>query len=504
MLSSARHVARRSLLRTAAVGGALLAASPWLVRLLARAQPSFGDARLIATTGWPPPGIITRQEWRADESIRKPGQAYDSTVQKLIVHHTVTPNSPPDPSATLRGVYEYHVSGEYIDIAYNFLIDERGGVYEGRWARDYPPDTVHNGELEDGRQIRGAHSLAHNSRTIGIAMLGTFSFASPPEVAVNALIEMLAWKCARWNINPLGASLYTNGNGETRALDNICSHRDVFATSCPGQPLWDRLPELRQRVANRLGVPFVGLATSSGTGYWIVSANGWTHSLGDAPRLGSFDGVPLARPIVGMASNAAGDGYWLVAGDGGVFSYGEAAFHGSTGGIKLNRPIVGMGSTPSGNGYWLVASDGGIFAFGDAGFHGSTGSITLNAPIVGMAPTPSGNGYWLVASDGGIFTYGDAVFSGSTGSIRLNRPIVGMACTPSGNGYWLVASDGGIFAFGDATFHGSTGSIRLSRPIVGMTRTASGLGYWLAASDGGVFAFGDAPFRGSAAVFAGP
>ena len=83
------------------------------------------------------------------------------------------------------------------------------------------------------------------------------------------------------------------------------------------------------------------------------------------------------------------------------------------GGMPLNRPIVGMASTPDGGGYWEVASDGGIFSFGDAQFYGSTGNIALNKPIVGMASTPDGRGYWMVASDGGIFSFGDAQFYGS-------------------------------------------------------------------------------------------
>ena len=92
-----------------------------------------------------------------------------------------------------------------------------------------------------------------------------------------------------------------------------------------------------------------------------------------------------------------------MASDGGIFSYGDAGFYGSTGGLPLNKPIVGMAATPDGGGYWLVASDGGIFSYGDAGFYGSTGGLPLNKPIVGMAATPDGGGYWLVASDGGIF-----------------------------------------------------------------------------------------------------
>ncbi len=210
-------------------------------------------------------------------------------------------------------------------------------------------------------------------------------------------------------------------------------------------------------------------------------------------------GAPAAstHPVVAIVATPSGTGYWLVGADGGVFSSGDAAFFGSTGALNLNQPIVGMAVTPSGGGYWLVGRDGGIFAFGDAGFYGSTGALRLNQPIVAMAATTTGKGYWLAAADGGIFAFGDATFSGSTGATKLNQPIVGLAVAPGSAGYWLVARDGGIFAFGRVAFYGSTGAMKLNQPIVGMASTTNGDGYWLAAADGGLFAFGTAPFHGS-------
>ena len=225
-------------------------------------------------------------------------------------------------------------------------------------------------------------------------------------------------------------------------------------------------------------------------------AGGGVSGYGQAATYGSFSGVTLASPAVGMAPTPSGNGYWVTAADGGVFALGDAGFHGSTGGIKIYAPVVGMAATPDGQGYWLTALDGGVFAFGDAGFHGSTGAMRLNQPIVGMAVTPDGGGYWLVASDGGIFAFGDAQFYGSTGNIRLNQPIVGMAATPEGRGYWMVASDGGIFAFGDAQFYGSAANQNIGASVTGIAPTHDGHGYWLVAATAGVLPYGDAEFLG--------
>ncbi len=237
--------------------------------------------------------------------------------------------------------------------------------------------------------------------------------------------------------------------------------------------------------------------TTTGSGYWMVGADGGVFSFGNAQFYGSTGAMKLNQPIVGMSATPTAKGYWFVASDGGVFTFGDAQFFGSTGANRLNQPIVGMASTPRGDGYWLVARDGGIFAFGSAQFAGSTGAIKLNQPIVGMSPTPTGNGYWLVARDGGIFSFGDAAFYGSAGDLSLNSPIVGMASTTTGKGYWFVAADGGVFTYGDAPFVGSAGAEHLSRPIVGLASTPSNNGYRLVTSNGQVFSYGDAASLGS-------
>jgi lipoprotein-anchoring transpeptidase ErfK/SrfK len=241
----------------------------------------------------------------------------------------------------------------------------------------------------------------------------------------------------------------------------------------------------------------VGLGASTTTAAAAATHDDTVYAFGAASFRGSTQGMPLTRPVVGIASTASGDGYWLVADDGGVFGF-HATFHGSLGGRPLNAPIVGMAATSTGHGYWLVAADGGVFAFGDASFHGSMGGIPLTAPVKSIVRGPGSRGYWLYAADGGVFSFGSARFHGSTGGMRLDAPVVGMASTRGGRGYWLVAADGGVFTFGAASFKGSMGGRPLYAPVVGMAREGSGNGYWLAGSDGGVFSFGSANFAGSA------
>jgi hypothetical protein len=192
------------------------------------------------------------------------------------------------------------------------------------------------------------------------------------------------------------------------------------------------------------GKVVAGATNSASINGWAVQANGVVSAdrgffFGDA-HLES-----LAQPITGIAVNPTGTGYWLVAADGGVFAYGDAHFYGSMGAKHLNQPIVGIASSGDGRGYWLVAADGGMFAFGDAPFFGSLGALHLNQPIVGIAALTTGKGYRLVARDGGVFAFGAASFRGSLGGTGITD-VVGITQTPTGNGYWILRKGGGTYS----------------------------------------------------------
>jgi hypothetical protein len=483
-----RRLTRRAAIQLGAGVGAAAVAAPYLART-AGAHRAFdiddSEATIAAIPNWPVPPIVTRAQWGANEALRKPGQEYDTSVLKLIVHHTGTPNSVTDYAGLCRGILANETSGEYIDIAYNWLIDPVGRIYEGRWAQNYPAGAPHTGESL-GANVRGAHAIYNNARTIGVALMGTYDAIDPPPAMVNALVTLLTWKCARWGINPLARGPYLATNGVVENIYNICGHRDTSPTDCPGQRVEPMLPAIRLKVAGRL----------TGAGYWIATSVGQVIPFGGAP-ITSAAGFNLPVATSGIAGHPSGQGYWLFGSDGRVYSFGAARFHGSMAGRGLSAPIVGMAATPSGNGYWLVGLDGGIFSFGDARFFGSTGARRLNAPVLGMTPTHTGLGYWLYARDGGIFTFGDAKFFGSTGGIRLNQPVVSMAARPQGDGYWMIARDGGVFNFGRAPFRGSAAGSS-SIPFVGMLASTTGEGYILLRSDGRVLSFGDAPNLGDA------
>ncbi|MGH9001826.1 MAG: N-acetylmuramoyl-L-alanine amidase, partial [Acidimicrobiia bacterium] len=229
-----------------------------------------------------PPEIVTRAGWGADEGMRTGVPEY-ARPQKLVVHHTVTPNDDPDPASTVRAVYAYHTrQNGWNDIGYHYLVDAAGRVYEGRFARPYAPGEAPTEEDHEGRAVIGAHAKSHNVGSMGVALLGEFSGdAQPSPAAMDSLVRLLAWKADRHGIDPHGSDPFTRTDGSQVAFPNLAGHRDLVPTGCPGGRLYDRLPEVRDRVAaavQRVPAPPPPLPPPPPVplfpGFWTVDAAG--------------------------------------------------------------------------------------------------------------------------------------------------------------------------------------------------------------------------------------
>ena len=191
--------------------------------------------------------IVTRCEWGADETIMTWAPEFYAT-QKLTVHHTATSNGDVDPAATVRAIYRYQaVDLGFGDIGYQYLIDENGRVYEGRYSGD---DSYPAHDPTGTKVVTAAHVEGSNSGNIGIALLGTLTSVDATIAARAALEQLLRELVTRHGISPQGASLYVNPvNGTTRDVANISGHRDWAATKCPGGTFYAQLPAIREAVA---------------------------------------------------------------------------------------------------------------------------------------------------------------------------------------------------------------------------------------------------------------
>ena len=212
------------------------------------------------------PVIVTRAEWGADESLRSAAPSY-APVKVAIVHHTAsgTTYSRADAPALLRGIYAYHTQSlHWNDIAYNFLVDRFGTIYEGRY-----------GGVTRG--VVGAHVYGFNTGSTGVSVIGTFTDEAPPAEAVAALERLLAWKLAVHGLVATGTAQLVCGatekfaKGTTVTLPVIAGHRQANYTECPGSALYALLPAVRVAVAKRMGSALVATLSASNP---LISPNG--------------------------------------------------------------------------------------------------------------------------------------------------------------------------------------------------------------------------------------
>ncbi|MYW00053.1 peptidoglycan recognition protein [Streptomyces sp. SID3343] len=196
------------------------------------------------------PAIVARKDWGADESIRDKSFKYTSTIKAVFVHHTADGNdfACADSAKVVRAIYRYHVvTNGWADIGYNFLVDKCGTIFEGR-----------AGGVD--KAVLGAHTLGFNTNSTGVAALGTYTTTKPQAPVLTAIEKVIAWKLGLHGRNPRGKVTLTSSDsgsryakGSTHAFDVISGHRDAFNTECPGQALYDKLPEIRAAVARSGG-----------------------------------------------------------------------------------------------------------------------------------------------------------------------------------------------------------------------------------------------------------
>lgn len=173
-----------------------------------------GDAKDPALSAPAQPPIHLRKEWGAlaaswDE---------DEPKVRVIVHHTgflVTPEMTALSGAQalaavkgqLQGIQQMHMKDpafHMVDIAYHYLIDWEGGIWEGR-----PPWAL------------GAHTYDNNPGSLGVCLLGNFTLQRPTRAQLAALLALTDWLTWKQGIPP----------------QKIFGHRDMpgnQSDECPG------------------------------------------------------------------------------------------------------------------------------------------------------------------------------------------------------------------------------------------------------------------------------
>ena len=129
--------------------------------------------------------IETNLEFK-DMSTRK-------STERIILHHADAKN------CSAEDIHRWHLNNGWSGAGYHFLVRKDGTIYRLR-----PEDKV------------GAHAYGSNYNSIGICFEGNYMEEDMPEAQKEAGKELVAYLKNKYNITTVQA------------------HRDVCATSCPG------------------------------------------------------------------------------------------------------------------------------------------------------------------------------------------------------------------------------------------------------------------------------
>lgn len=167
------------------------------------------DSALLAAAGKRPKfALIRRTQWGgrpAPTSAIKTA----STFTRLTVHHggagVVEYTDKTLVAGHLRAILGWHLKKGFGDIAYHFVIDYAGRIWEAR-----------------SLLLEGSHVSGENSENIGVMLTGNFEKQHPAARQLLSLGRLSAVLCKNYPI-------------ERR---HIYGHKDIGASLCPGKNLY--------------------------------------------------------------------------------------------------------------------------------------------------------------------------------------------------------------------------------------------------------------------------
>jgi len=184
------------------------------------------------------PTIISRTEWGAHPlNLEAPEEfgAFDAqtnpegvlsysddlkrVLNTIVVHHSAFAGSGP------AEVQYLHMDRRgFADVAYHFMIDSYGNIYEGREVN-----------------VRGAHVQGFNTGSVGIVLLGNFNETEPAQAQIISLKELVDYLRYTYEIRYLAG--HKNYPGQS-----------PDGTECPGDNLYPLLPGLARELGMKFGI----------------------------------------------------------------------------------------------------------------------------------------------------------------------------------------------------------------------------------------------------------
>ncbi len=216
------HLSRRNLLVGTLAGAAALA------------LPGGPLAPVQAEAATRNPTVRARSAWAGTACpVRGPLPVEAAgNVRFLEVHHSVLPSNTYTQAqvpAILRTFYKLHVDKGWPDIAYNFLVDRFGTIWEGRAGSRTSP-------------VIPSATGGHQGFSQKVCFIGDHRTAPPTALMNDRMVSALAMLAARHRIQtaPGSTATFTSRGsnllpaGTRCTVPTIVGHRQVVRTACPG------------------------------------------------------------------------------------------------------------------------------------------------------------------------------------------------------------------------------------------------------------------------------
>ena len=164
--------------------------------------------------------LVRRADWQA----APPTEPYTPhTPRYFTLHHTAAhyPKSYDAAVAEMQFIQDFHQHGRgWIDIAYHFLIDPAGNIFEGRPIK-----------------VLGAHVKNRNTANVGISIMGDYH---PPKndpftgASQDSFISIGRYLRDAYEV----------------PVSSFYAHRDIGSTTCPGDDLYAKKEMFRSLIFN--------------------------------------------------------------------------------------------------------------------------------------------------------------------------------------------------------------------------------------------------------------
>ncbi len=159
---------------------------------------------------------IPRAQWTSAQPIMADINPMNG-IDRITMHHEgwqlVDFSDTATTARRLEQIRNSHVgTRHWSDIAYHYVIDRAGRVWEGRNIR-----------------FQGAHVKDKNPHNLGVMCLGNFDIQSPSDAQLTSLRDTVRFFRRKYNIQPT----------------NLFTHQEIGHTSCPGKNLQPKIVAMR-------------------------------------------------------------------------------------------------------------------------------------------------------------------------------------------------------------------------------------------------------------------